>query len=128
MARALGHKLLTRLSEPMDLERFVDEWRRMIPLELNNRLDQLNGLYLLDEMAGKPFVRYFPKNLLPLEPKQRFQDLFLIRKKWSKQDILPFIEELAPNTKALDVIILKYARLSKVGKQVYLTSRLAFLK
>jgi sister chromatid cohesion protein DCC1 len=72
-----------------------------------------------------PIIRYFPQSLLPTEAKNRFHDLFNIRHKWHKDDILPYIEDLASNHKELDPIILKFARISKLGENVFLTSRLA---
>jgi sister chromatid cohesion protein DCC1 len=67
--------------------------------------------------------------VLSYDPKTRFRDLFLIRKKWARTDILPYgtldnsVQELASTTKELDALLLKYARLSRVGKEIFLTNR-----
>ncbi|KAH9263057.1 hypothetical protein BASA83_013635 [Batrachochytrium salamandrivorans] len=56
----------------------------------------------------------FPKSLLSTDSRVRFEDLFKIRKRWLREDMLPFVEDLASTDKARELIILKNAR-TKVG-------------
>lgn len=102
------------------------------------------GLCLLHEEPNGPVIQYFPKALLPLDAKSRLETLFQVRKKWLYADILPYskyitstvtckcmqsliiivlVSDLAPSTKKLDAILLKYARMSRVDDQAYYTSR-----
>ena len=65
------------------------------------------------------------KSNLPFSPKERLEQLFLVKRKWLADDLIPFIEDLAENKKKLDVLLLKYARVSNSEGRVYYTSRLA---
>jgi sister chromatid cohesion protein DCC1 len=65
------------------------------------------------------------KSNLPFSPKERLEQLFLVKRKWLAEDLIPFIEDMAENKKKLDVLLLKYARVSNSEGRVYYTSRLA---
>jgi hypothetical protein len=47
-------------------------------------------LYIIDEERMDPVISYFPKSLLSGKADERFQELFRIRSKWEKSDILPY--------------------------------------
>jgi sister chromatid cohesion protein DCC1 len=70
-----------------------------------------------------PTIKYFPKQILPVEAKQRFQELFKVRSKWNKAEILPYIDDLAGNLKELEPLIIKYCRISRQGENTFCSSR-----
>ena len=41
----------------------------------------------------------FPVSSLPVDPAQRFADLFLTRSKWKNEDITPFLSDIAVDAK-----------------------------
>ncbi|KAI8916092.1 sister chromatid cohesion protein Dcc1 [Gorgonomyces haynaldii] len=124
---AYGHEILSKLTNAMDLQSFMLEWDSQLPDGFTTDLNLLAGLYLIEESMGNKEIVYFPKSILPFDPKQRFQDLFKIRRKWLKQDMLPFVTDLAPNQRALDAVLLTHCRLSTEGPRgnqtIYLTPR-----
>ncbi|KAJ3290552.1 Sister chromatid cohesion protein DCC1 [Borealophlyctis nickersoniae] len=127
VCRFLGEQLLAQ-SDRIRLEAFVEAWEGAVMDPFVPSLDMLKGLYLIETMAKQSSIRYFPKSLLPMDAKQRFERLFHERRKWEYEDLLPYISDLAPNTKKLDAILLKYARMSKVEGKTFYSSRFAAVK
>ncbi|KAL9935765.1 hypothetical protein V8E36_005342 [Tilletia maclaganii] len=53
---------------------------------------------LTPELLRPHSIQYFPSSLLPTEPAQRFGELFLTRPHWTQDELLPFLEDLAPGS------------------------------
>jgi hypothetical protein len=125
ISRSFGKKVLSGYHHYKDLDCFLNEFEESVASlpNISISLDHLEGLYLIEEIAMKKKIRYYPKHILPFDPKGRFHQLFLARSKWDKNDILPFVSDLAGNTKELDRLILKHSRVSRVGKGIFLTNR-----
>jgi sister chromatid cohesion protein DCC1 len=69
-------------------------------------------------------ISYFPLSELPADPAARFSQLFLEQKQWAPEDIMPFIEDLAPDKKKLDALLLKFTRSQKQDGRVVYGSRI----
>ncbi|KAI8923472.1 sister chromatid cohesion protein Dcc1 [Entophlyctis helioformis] len=125
VARLYGEQVLAALpSAGSDLVEFLRSWRAQTPASIDIHLDQIKGLYLIEgNSAAAQTIKYFPKSVLPSDPKTRFEDLFKIRQKWAREDIVPYIEDLASSDKDRDLLFLKYARTSKTGTRTFFTSR-----
>lgn len=59
-------------------------------------------------------IQYYPKDTLPLDPAQRFQDLFLTRSQWLLDDLLPYLDDVAVDKKKRDALLLKFARTNRI--------------
>lgn len=59
-------------------------------------------------------ISYYPSSHLPLEPAARFQSLFTTRAQWQLDDLLPFIEDVAPEAKRREALLLRFARAKKM--------------
>eukprot|EP00842_Homolaphlyctis_polyrhiza_P000220 jgi/Hompol1/1199/HPOL_004540-RA len=105
------------------LTHFLGLWRAAVPEVMNIHLDQLRGLYLLEGSVTAQTVKYFPKSILSSDPQQCFEDLFKIRKKWLKDDILPYVEDLASSEKERELLFLKNARTSKTNGATFYTAK-----
>ncbi|XJO74239.1 hypothetical protein BDV3_005090 [Batrachochytrium dendrobatidis] len=126
ICRLYGDQMLRELTgNGIEIMQFLKSWQSAVPLDWEVHLDQIKGLYLLDGSQIKT-IRYFPKSLLATDPRMRFEDLFKIRKKWLREDMLPFIEDLATTDKARELLLLKNARISKQGSNTYFTPRFTF--
>ncbi|KAJ3322649.1 Sister chromatid cohesion protein DCC1 [Boothiomyces sp. JEL0866] len=123
ICRTFGHVVLKRGESVMLLKSFLLAWKNSVPELFEINLDCLNGLFLLEKHGVEPTIRYFPKYILPSDPKLRFKELFKIRSKWVKEDVFYYIQDFAKTLKELDPIIMKYARVSKDNGIAYLTSR-----
>jgi sister chromatid cohesion protein DCC1 len=73
----------------MPFDQFLIDWKNCLPEEIDANVDFMKGLFLVDG-ATAPSIKYFPKSILSFDPKQRFQDLFLVKSKWEKSEILPY--------------------------------------
>ncbi|ORY50485.1 hypothetical protein BCR33DRAFT_762792 [Rhizoclosmatium globosum] len=124
ICRATGTEVLMQVKHKTTLSNFMKEWKKVTPSAFEVSLEYLQGLYLLEEnSAMHQEIKYFPKSKLPPIAKDRLEQLFQVRRKWASADIMPYIQDLAENKKKLDLLLLKYTRLSKVGDQVYYSSR-----
>ncbi|KAF8826823.1 hypothetical protein HHX47_DHR5001047 [Lentinula edodes] len=89
-------------------------------------LKDAKGNYLIAPAApysDHQVVKYFPISSLPIDPAQRFSDLFLTRSKWKNEDIVPFLSDIAVNSKERDKLLLKYARATTDAEGIWYTSR-----
>jgi hypothetical protein len=116
----------------MGLVSFLDTWRTKSKGNFECNLSSLRGLYLIEDSSGNAVISYFPKSILPHKANERFFELFKIRPKWNKCDILPYsnpelnqVEDLCATAKDLDIMILKYARVTGKGAKTYLTNKQA---
>jgi sister chromatid cohesion protein DCC1 len=67
-------------------------------------------------------IYYFPQSALEVDPKQRFFQLFQAKKKWSKEELAPFLGDLGTG-KGLDTLLVKWARRIKDGNVYYYVAR-----
>jgi len=83
----------------------------------------LQGSYLVSVLDNTDHLTYFPSSELPVDPAQRFADLFLTRSRWRRDDIAPFLQEIAINSKERDKLLLKYCRTISDTQGAWYTSR-----
>lgn len=140
IARFIGeHLLLFENWNGAASKDFLKAWEKVIctdslSLFPSPYMGLLRGLAFIDEEGQ--VVRYLPKSSLERDPKSRFQQLFLTKKKWARQDMLPYVEDLvesspsataaatAINIKKLDSLFLKYTRSVKEAGIVFYTGRI----
>ncbi|KIK68058.1 hypothetical protein GYMLUDRAFT_36879 [Collybiopsis luxurians FD-317 M1] len=115
-------------SEPLEEESFLSFWRQLVGDRFRSAvaLSLLAGHYLL--IPAGPYsicqvVKYFPVSSLPVDPAQRFADLFLTRSRWKNEDIVPFLSDIAVDSKERDKMLLKYARATTDAQGVWYTAR-----
>ncbi|KAI9206981.1 sister chromatid cohesion protein Dcc1 [Polychytrium aggregatum] len=131
ISRFYGKQILSSLKDgECEYEHFLTEWSRKLSDFLADgdepSLKILEDLCLVEVInVGRRVIKFFPKDRLSLEAKQRLEELFTIRKKWSRSDLLPYVSDLAPSVKKLDALLLKYTRMSKVDTEVFYTFRYA---
>lgn len=61
-------------------------------------------------MGKRPQLTYFPCSSLPLDPGLRFNDLFLVKPRWKADELVPFLRDIAVDSKARDKLFLKWCR------------------
>lgn len=82
------------------------------------------GEHILQASASGTTVTYFSRSNLSTDPLSRFNELFLTRPKWTEDDIVAFIEDIAVDKKDCDRLLLKFARRAAgADGKVYLCSR-----
>ncbi|KAJ3037178.1 Sister chromatid cohesion protein DCC1 [Rhizophlyctis rosea] len=105
-----------------------DAWSESVPDVFSVSLDMLKGIALIEGEGPQRTIRYFPKSALPSDAKGRFAKLFDVKGKWAYDELLPYVDDLAPDRKKLDATLLKFGRSSRVGDMTYYTSRFTPIK
>ncbi|KAJ3570205.1 hypothetical protein NP233_g4564 [Leucocoprinus birnbaumii] len=111
--------------EPITKAAFMAKWKTAVGDTFESSVDPglLSGNYLVSTIDDTDRLTYFPSSELPMDPAQRFADLFLTRQRWKGDDIAPFLGEIAVNSKERDKLLLKYCRATTDSQGVWYTSR-----
>lgn len=117
---------LLRAKSHWESSEFIKAWRKLVG-EFHPSLEMIRGLALFEESAAASTstsefrLRSFSLEDLPTSPPDRFKMLFQTRLRWFYDELLPFIEDLAADEKALKGVIIKFVRFSteaSTGRQV----------
>lgn len=131
-------KVRRRAHQRLPLRTFMEEWAHALgTCGSEAQLSLLHGFFLLDPppasftsstpstdlspgmLVSALSIEFFPHTQLPLTPAQRFQDLFLLRTQWVREELLPFLHDLAgsaPDAKkkaTIEGLLAKHARTSR---------------
>jgi len=130
VAKEMGLSILREhRHEPIARDALLGKWKSSVgdTFESAVSLDLLLGNYVTLNEAGVPGgdrpLIYFPVSALPVDPVARFADLFLLRPRWKGDEILPFLNDIAVNTKDRDKLLLKHCRSTIEAGTVWYTSR-----
>ncbi|KAF8482774.1 sister chromatid cohesion protein Dcc1 [Russula ochroleuca] len=114
-------------TDPISEDEFIAKWNTAVgdTFASHTSLKLLTGNYLC---APSPFststkLSYFPCAELPTDPAMRFADLFLTRERWKAEEIVPYLSDIAVDTKDLDKLLLKYARALTDKEGLWFTAR-----
>ncbi|WVQ65574.1 uncharacterized protein L199_003752 [Kwoniella botswanensis] len=125
--REIGTGLLIGVKDKK-LDEYEHEWRNEVGEEWGDEIDikLLEGEYLLSpkplttaskssSSSSSSLILHFPMSSLPLQPSERFSDLFLTRSKWRPEEILPFLKGLTRDgdVKSRDKLVQKFVRVVK---------------
>lgn len=61
-------------------------------------------------LADTLTIQSFSHTWLPTAPAQRFQELFLMRPQWIREELVPFIAPLATSPSGIESLLLKHGR------------------
>eukprot|EP00668_Euglena_longa_P013851 GGOE01017799.1.p1 GENE.GGOE01017799.1~~GGOE01017799.1.p1 ORF type:complete len:419 (+),score=114.70 GGOE01017799.1:40-1257(+) len=86
------------------------QWGTIVPTGMKPSLDMLHGYVVLQHEGALRMVRWFPRDELPPDPRQRFAKLFECQKKWSKAEIVPFLSDLAGPGLTVEQLLTRHAR------------------
>jgi sister chromatid cohesion protein DCC1 len=102
----------------LGIQEFIARWGDLVPEEFKVDLSWLKGMSFINDEK----IYYFPQSALELDPKQRFFQLFQAKKKWSREELAPFLQDLGTG-KGLDTLLVKWARRIKDGNLYYYVTR-----
>ncbi|KAK4767111.1 hypothetical protein SAY86_014861 [Trapa natans] len=94
----------------MKMERFLDEWRRKVPIGMETSLEILEGEILTEKIGIEIWIRAFRASSLPSAAADRFSILFKERPRWDWKDLQPYIRDLNIPGVSLEGLLLKYTR------------------
>ncbi|KAI8060795.1 sister chromatid cohesion protein Dcc1 [Gongronella butleri] len=131
VTRFLGHTLLeAERGKEWPLQDFVSTWKQLTEIIIDTvpELSVLQGLYYTTQRQVKQepqiYVTYLPRHELPSDPADRFARLFSEKAHWSPEDLFPFVDDMARDTKQRDAFLLKYTRTQKMGGKIVYGSRI----
>ncbi|KAG4108214.1 hypothetical protein H8356DRAFT_1022876 [Neocallimastix lanati (nom. inval.)] len=127
ITRFLGIQLLaSHMPDSYEYNEFISKWKEIVPEDYTVNIDLIKGFYIEEETTfqnDKRLLKYFPMTELSHDMKQRLEELFYAKPKWKDSSLLPYLQDIESNKKVIDRALIKYARASRVGKQIYYTSR-----
>ncbi|KAH9056583.1 sister chromatid cohesion protein Dcc1 [Lactarius vividus] len=101
-------------NDPVPEDEFMTKWNTAVgdTFTSSTSLQLLTGNYLCtpSPFCSSTVLSYFPCAELPVDPVARFSDLFLTRPRWKVEDIVPYLSDIAVDSKDLDKLLLRYAR------------------
>ncbi len=115
-----GKTLLSEIGQG-NLYAFTVDWRLKMPPDFDVDIKMLDGHCLIDVENGIEVIRWWSRDDLSADAKTRFEQIFQEREKWRAHDLVPFLEDLAPDQKKMDALLLKFARVSTgaAGERFY---------
>ncbi|AGO09976.1 AaceriAAL015Wp [[Ashbya] aceris (nom. inval.)] len=124
IARWYGVQALKKFAatEAIMVDEFMIKWRSLFPAYFRCDLD-LELLYGEFARPQHDRIQYLSRSTLPMDIKDRFQQLFRIQNTWDIREITPFIKELNTRGIGMDNFVLKYARRKKMGKTIMVMPR-----
>ncbi|XP_058670404.1 sister chromatid cohesion protein DCC1 [Ammospiza caudacuta] len=123
ICRAIAQMLLQNAVK-FNLSEFEEVWQQSVPEGMTTRLDQLQGLALVDRSLRPETIFLLKVEDLPEDNQERFNSLFGIREKWTEVDITPYIQDLCAEKQTVGALLTKYARSSMLnGVKVYNSRR-----
>ena len=123
ICRATAQMLLQNAVK-FNLAEFQEVWQQSVPEGMTTRLDQLQGLALVDRQSRPEIIFLLKVEDLPEGDQERFSSLFSLREKWTEEDIAPYIQDLCGEKQTVGALLTKYARSSmQNGVKVYNSRR-----
>ncbi|XP_040117641.1 sister chromatid cohesion protein DCC1 [Oryx dammah] len=123
ICRATAQMLLQNAVK-FNLAEFQEVWQQSVPEGMTARLDQLQGLALVDRQSRPEIIFLLKAEDLPEGDQERFSSLFSLREKWTEEDIAPYIQDLCGEKQTVGALLTKYARSSmQNGVKVYNSRR-----
>ncbi|XP_046353468.2 sister chromatid cohesion protein DCC1-like isoform X1 [Haliotis rufescens] len=105
-------ELTLRNSGKFHYDEFLQVWQQCVPAGMHTGLYQIEGMALIDEDSVPPVIWYFTAEDLPEDTAERFEYLFQTRKKWTREEITPYIKDVATDKVDVGALLTKYARAS----------------
>ncbi|OWZ27930.1 sister chromatid cohesion protein DCC1 [Cryptococcus neoformans c45] len=125
MVREVGLGILCAVKKNKRRDEFMSEWQEEVGETWREYTDLklLEGEYLLSPpplsalsfTSPSPLLSYFPLASLPLQPAERFAELFLTRQRWRPEEMAPFLRGLTRDgdNKGRDKLVAKFVRIVK---------------
>ncbi|KAL5006003.1 hypothetical protein ScPMuIL_017161 [Solemya velum] len=105
-------ELTLKNSDKFNYKEFLNVWQQCVPDGMTTSLYQIEGMCLIDKIGGIEVIWYYPVEELPEEVADRFEALFKTREKWTREEIIPYIKDLATDKTDVGALLTKYARAS----------------
>ncbi|XP_071965830.1 sister chromatid cohesion protein DCC1-like [Antedon mediterranea] len=103
---------LLRNAGKFNLEEFLAAWQQCVPEGMKTDPGQLKGIALIDRTSFPEVIYRYHVDDLPEDEKERFNELFKTKEKWTLEEIKPYIEGLSSEKVSIGALLQKNARAS----------------
>lgn len=112
ICRLFGEELL-KARRQWSHESLMTAWSKLAG-DLNPDIGMLDGLYLGEAShdSDERAIAYYPHHRLPQHPEQRLAALFDTKPRWKQSELVPFLKDTAHLYGGIDVVIVKFCRIS----------------
>ncbi|XP_076462802.1 sister chromatid cohesion protein DCC1-like [Babylonia areolata] len=115
-----------RNADKFNLKEFLQVWEQSVPMGMKTSLSQVQGVALVDRDSKPETISFFPADDLPEDISERFEYLFERRKKWTLEEISPYVRELTTDKMDVGALLTKFSRPSTHnGVKVFSSRRTA---
>ncbi|XP_030375154.1 sister chromatid cohesion protein DCC1 [Scaptodrosophila lebanonensis] len=103
-------------------EEFMSTWQDALPEGMTCRIEYLRGLGICDKEGAQPCIRSLAEEHLPTTIHERMRALFKTKRKWTLEEMEPYIECFTTPTLSVSTLLAKHARcLTEAGVRYYVS-------
>eukprot|EP00252_Welwitschia_mirabilis_P000400 TRINITY_DN10409_c0_g1_i2.p1 TRINITY_DN10409_c0_g1~~TRINITY_DN10409_c0_g1_i2.p1 ORF type:complete len:104 (+),score=19.14 TRINITY_DN10409_c0_g1_i2:122-433(+) len=88
----------------------MEAWLQTLPPGLTAHQEMLRGEALFEQLGPDIWLRPFPASSLPVTPAERFRVLFKERRRWTWEDLEPYVRDLKVPGMSVEALLIKYTR------------------
>ncbi|XP_034478107.1 sister chromatid cohesion protein DCC1 [Drosophila innubila] len=104
-------------------EEFMNTWQEALPEGMSCKLEYLRGLGILDREGAQPCIRSLAEEQLPSNINDRMRALFKTKRKWTLDEMEPYIDCFTTPTLSVSTLLAKHARSLTEGGIRYFVSK-----
>ncbi|XP_034102388.1 sister chromatid cohesion protein DCC1 [Drosophila albomicans] len=104
-------------------EEFMNTWQEALPEGMCCKLEYLRGLGILDKEGAQPCIRSLAEEQLPSNINDRMRALFKTKRKWTLDEMEPYIDCFTTPTLSVSTLLAKHARSLTEGGIRYFVSK-----
>ncbi|EDW02128.1 sister chromatid cohesion protein DCC1 [Drosophila grimshawi] len=103
-------------------EEFMSTWQEALPEGMSCKLEYLHGLGILDKEGAQPCIRSLAEEQLPPNINDRMRALFKTKRKWTLDEMEPYIDCFTTPTLSVSQLLAKHARsLTESGTRYFVS-------
>ncbi|XP_068148264.1 sister chromatid cohesion protein DCC1 [Drosophila tropicalis] len=103
-------------------EEFMRTWQEALPEGMSCQLEYLSGIGIYDKEGAQPCIRSLAEEQLPNNINDRMRTLFKTKRKWTLEEMEPYIDCFTTPTLSVSMLLAKYARsLTEGGVRYYVS-------
>ncbi|XP_055887109.1 sister chromatid cohesion protein DCC1-like [Biomphalaria glabrata] len=105
-------EMCLRHSGKFNLSDFLKAWQESVPHDMKTSFSQIQGMALIDRDSNPEVIWYYNVDDLPEDINERFEVLFDEKKRWSLEEITPYVRDLTDDKTDVGALLTKFARAS----------------
>ncbi|SPP72933.1 sister chromatid cohesion protein DCC1 [Drosophila guanche] len=103
-------------------EEFMRSWQEAMPEGMSCEMKYLRGLGICDAEGAQPCIRSLAEERLPTNLNDRMREMFKTKRKWTLEEMEPYIECFTTPTLSVSTLLAKNARsLTEAGVRYYVS-------